>query len=37
MIAGYRNGEVDIATDLQDSDIPKVQDLGDQVARDPGR
>ena len=31
MIAGYRAGEVDFATDLQDSDIPKVQDLGDQV------
>ena len=36
-IAGYRNGEVDIATDLQDSDLPKVQDLGDQVSGDPGR
>lgn len=32
MIAGYRGGEVDIATDLQDSDMPKVQDLGDQVS-----
>ena len=32
MIAGFRNGEVDIATDLQDSDMPKVQDLGDQVS-----
>ena len=32
MIAGFRNGEVDIATDLQDSDLPKVQDLGDQVS-----
>jgi peptide/nickel transport system substrate-binding protein len=31
MIAGYRNGEIDVAFDLQDSDIPKVQDLGDQV------
>ena len=36
MIAGFRAGEIDIAFDLQDSDIPKVQDLGDQVARDPG-
>ena len=35
MIAGYRNGEVDIATDLQDSDIPKVQDLGDEVSSIP--
>ncbi|MEO5964954.1 MAG: ABC transporter substrate-binding protein, partial [Candidatus Limnocylindrales bacterium] len=32
MIAGFRNGEIDIATDLQDSDLPKVQDLGDQVS-----
>jgi peptide/nickel transport system substrate-binding protein len=32
MIAGFRNGEVDIATDLQDSDLPKVQDLGDAVS-----
>jgi len=31
MIAGYRAGEVDFATDLADSDLPKVQDLGDQV------
>jgi peptide/nickel transport system substrate-binding protein len=31
MIAGFRGGEIDIAFDLQDSDIPKVQDLGDQV------
>ena len=35
MIAGFRNGEVDIATDLQDSDMPKVQDLGDQVSAIP--
>ena len=35
MIAGFRNGEVDIATDLQDSDLPKVQDLGDQVSAIP--
>jgi peptide/nickel transport system substrate-binding protein len=32
MIAGFKAGEVDVATDLQDSDIPKVQDLGDQVS-----
>ncbi|HYO42071.1 MAG TPA: peptide ABC transporter substrate-binding protein [Candidatus Limnocylindrales bacterium] len=31
MIAGFRAGEIDIAFDLQDSDIPKVQDLGEQV------
>lgn len=35
MIAGYRGGEVDMATDLQDSDIPKVQDLGEQVSAIP--
>jgi peptide/nickel transport system substrate-binding protein len=35
MIAGYRAGEVDFAFDLQDSDIPTVQDLGDQVAAVP--
>jgi len=35
MIAGYKGGEVDFATDLQDSDIPKVQDLGDQVSAIP--
>jgi len=35
MIAGYRNGEIDVAFDLQDSDLPKVQDLGDQVAAIP--
>ena len=35
MIAGYKAGEVDFATDLQDSDIPKVQDLGDQVSAAP--
>ena len=32
MIAGFRAGEVDIATDLQDSDMPKVADLGDAVS-----
>ena len=35
MIAGYKAGEIDFATDLQDSDIPKVQDLGDQVSAIP--
>ena len=35
MIAGFRGGEVDVATDLQDLDIPKVQDLGDQVSAIP--
>jgi len=35
MIAGYKAGEVDIATDLQDSDLPKVQDLGSQVSSIP--
>jgi peptide/nickel transport system substrate-binding protein len=35
MIAGYKAGEVDFATDLQDSDIPKVQDLGEQVSAAP--
>jgi peptide/nickel transport system substrate-binding protein len=35
MIAGYKAGEVDFATDLQDSDIPKVSDLGDQVSAIP--
>jgi peptide/nickel transport system substrate-binding protein len=35
MIAGFRGGEIDIATDLQDSDLPKVQDLGDQVSAIP--
>ena len=35
MIAGYKAGEVDFATDLQDSDIPKVTDLGEQVSAIP--
>ncbi len=35
MIAGYRGGEIDFATDLQDSDLVKVQDLGDQVSAIP--
>jgi len=30
MIAGYRNGESDIATNLDQSSIPKAQDLGSQ-------
>ena len=35
MIAGFRGGEVDFATDLQDSDLVKVQDLGTQVSAIP--
>jgi peptide/nickel transport system substrate-binding protein len=35
MIAGYRGGEVDFATDLQDSDMVKVADLGSQVSAIP--
>lgn len=35
MIAGFRGGEIDVAFDLADSDLPKVQDLGDQVAAIP--
>ncbi len=35
MIAGFRNNEIDVAFDLQDSDLPKVEDLGDQVAAIP--
>jgi len=35
MIAGFRAGEIDVAFDLQDSDIPKVQDLGTQMAAIP--
>jgi len=35
MIAGYKGGEVDLATDLQDSDLVKVQDLGNQVSAIP--
>jgi len=31
MIAGYKAGEIDFAYDLADSDLPKLQDLGDQV------
>jgi peptide/nickel transport system substrate-binding protein len=35
MIAGFKAGEVDFATDLQDSDLEKVKDLGDQVSAIP--
>lgn len=35
MIAGFQNNEVDFATDLQDSDLSKVQALGDQVSAIP--
>jgi peptide/nickel transport system substrate-binding protein len=31
MIAGYKGDESDIATDLNDADLPTVEDLGDQV------
>ena len=31
MIAGYKSGDFDIGTDLNNADLPKVQDLGDQV------
>jgi peptide/nickel transport system substrate-binding protein len=33
MIAGYRAGEFDVAKDLNDGDLPKVEDLGDQVVQ----
>ena len=35
MIAGFKANEVDEATDLQDSDLPKVTDLGAQVSSIP--
>jgi peptide/nickel transport system substrate-binding protein len=35
MIAGFKANEVDFATDLQDSDLEKVKDLGDQVSAIP--
>jgi len=35
MIAGFKAGEIDFATDLQDSDLAKVQDLGEQVSAIP--
>jgi peptide/nickel transport system substrate-binding protein len=31
-IAGFRAGEIDFGTDLAESDVPAVQDLGDQVS-----
>ena len=31
LIAGYRAGEVDVATDLAESDVPGLQDLGDEL------
>lgn len=31
MIAGYKSGDFDIGTDLNDADLPKVTDLGDEV------
>ena len=33
MIAGYQAGEYDLAKDLQNADLPKVQHLGDVVRR----
>jgi peptide/nickel transport system substrate-binding protein len=32
MIAGFKAGEVDEATDLNETDLPKVEDLGEQVS-----
>ncbi|HEX4898072.1 MAG TPA: peptide ABC transporter substrate-binding protein [Candidatus Limnocylindrales bacterium] len=32
LIAGYRAGEIDFATDLAESDVPAIEDLGDQVS-----
>ena len=31
MIAGYKNGDFDIANDLNDADLPKIADQGDAV------
>lgn len=31
MIAGYKGGDFDIGTDLNDADLPKIADLGTQV------
>src|SRR6476646_297093 len=31
MIAGYKSGDFDIANDLNDADLPKIADQGDQV------
>ena len=36
MIAGFRAGDIDVAFDLQDTDVPKVEDLGGQVIAIPG-
>jgi peptide/nickel transport system substrate-binding protein len=33
MIAGYKSGDFDIGTDLNDADLPKVVDLGSQVSQ----
>jgi peptide/nickel transport system substrate-binding protein len=35
MIAGYRAGDIDLAFELSDSDVPSVQDLGDEVSAIP--
>jgi peptide/nickel transport system substrate-binding protein len=35
LIAGFRAGDVDFATDLAESDVPAVQDLGDQLSAIP--
>ncbi len=35
LIAGYRANEVDFATDLAESDVPAIEDLGDQVSNIP--
>jgi peptide/nickel transport system substrate-binding protein len=32
LIAGYRAGEIDFATDLAESDLPAVEDLGEEVS-----
>jgi len=32
LIAGYRAGEIDFATDLAESDTPAIEDLGDEVS-----
>jgi peptide/nickel transport system substrate-binding protein len=36
MIPGFRAGQIDLAFDLEDADIPTVQDLGRQVVAIPG-
>jgi ABC-type transport system substrate-binding protein len=35
LIAAYRDNQIDLATDLQDADIPNLQDLGTQVSEIP--